>query len=171
MNIKTALFALAVLGFARAEAQQSEIEKQWVAARKAEMYKTYWQSIQWLPGTWSELQTDLKTQLVEKWEAVNDSTMTGRRFEIRDGMEGRQFDQYLLEKLNYRLFLTLNPQSKTPVKFRLKEKKETAFIFENLEKGGSPGIVEISRDARDAMRIAQKASVEAEHCEAHTFRK
>lgn len=95
----------------------------------------------------------------------------GPPFEMLDGKETRQFDQYLLEKRKFRLFLTLNPKSERPVKFKLKEKKELVFVFENLEKGGLPAIVEISREDRDAIRVAQKSSAEAENCEAHIFRK
>ena len=173
MNLKSALFSCIFLALGALDlcAQQTQIEADFVAERKREMYKTYWTSISWLPGTWSELQNDLKSSLVETWELRNDSTMVGRRYETRDGKETKQFDQYLLEKRNFRLFLTLNPQSAKPVKFKLKEKKDLYFIFENQEPGGSPGIIEISREARDAMRVAQKASPEAEHCESHTFRK
>ena len=173
MNIKTAFFALILLAFGATElcAQQSESEKAWVARRKLEHYKTYWTAIQYLPGEWSEPQIDGKTKLVEKWELVNDSTMTGRRFEMVDGKEQRQIDEYLLEKRNSRLFLTLNPKSEKPVKFRVKEKNGLVFVFENMEKGQQPGIIEISREDRDAIRVAQKTSAEVEECVSHIFRK
>lgn len=173
MNSRNLFFTLLflALGMAEMSAQAPTTPGDWAANRRKEMYKTYWNSIQWLPGTWSELQNDLKTQLVEKWEIRDDSTFVGRRFEVLDGKEIRQFDTYLLEKRKFRLFLTLNPKSEKPVKFRLLEKKEMVFVFKNMDAAGSPGIVEISREDRDAIRVAQKSSLESENCEGHTFRK
>jgi len=110
------------------------------------------QSMEWLLGSW-QMNTD-KGMLYEEWIKENDSLFAGKSFMVINA------DTIVLELINLQLSkndlfynpIVLNQNGEEPVSFKLTDKRENKYVFENKQHDYPQKIVykQISKDSFNA---------------------
>lgn len=123
-----------------------------IASCNNKKVKNKLQSMEWLLGSW-QMNTD-KGMLYEEWVKENDSLFSGKSFMAINA------DTIILEYINLQLAnndlfyipIVLNQNGEKPVLFKLTDKRENKYVFENKQHDYPQKIVynQISKDSFNA---------------------